>query len=342
MQHSEYLSCLASLRHLILSECMPPLGTFCFPRVSPHLLLPTQNWLLGQFNKLRESATVIKVNKGCFCYGEVSERNCPNASGHELRKSEVRSSENLWRTTPKRGKPKLLEFGNHCFCSVCQLHCLLNNHTGQLRSWSSWVLTSEISNMPFQSTRTDKNHHLFCAGKDMEDPSWPSQHTAKRWGKIKIFYSSYGRHLQGCLWRGGEGRGGEGKRDVQMKVSIIARLSRYTSCIRFPRVFMYSLRELGSYVLRDTPKPWQLKAPDPKPTIKQLKEARKGNGSSCKGNQWPRKGNGPPVIGTEALLIVKYAFWEKLNRGGSKPGGVPLFFQERSRLCRGPFWDCSS
>ena len=40
----------------------------------------------------------------------------------------------------------------------------------------------------------------------------------------------------------------------------------------------HSLRELGSYILRDTPKPRQLKVPGPKPTIKQLKEARKGNG----------------------------------------------------------------
>ena len=68
------------------------------------------------------------------------------------------------------------------------------------------------------------------------------------------------------------------------------------------------LRELGSYILRDTAKPWQLKAPGPKPTIKQLKEARKGNGPPCKGNQWPRKGNGPPVTGTKALLIVENAF----------------------------------
>ena len=37
----------------------------------------------------------------------------------------------------------------------------------------------------------------------------------------------------------------------------------------------------------------------------------------------------------------KSNFWEKLNRGVSKPGCFPLFW-ERSRLCRGPFWDCSS
>ena len=45
-------------------------------------------------------------------------------------------------------------------------------------------------------------------------------------------------------------------------------------CFFFPQ---YSLRYLGSYILRDTPKPRRLKAPGPKPTIKQLKEARKGN-----------------------------------------------------------------
>ena len=39
------------------------------------------------------------------------------------------------------------------------------------------------------------------------------------------------------------------------------------------------LRELGSYILRDTPEAWQLEAPGPRLTIKQLREARKGNGS---------------------------------------------------------------
>ena len=40
------------------------------------------------------------------------------------------------------------------------------------------------------------------------------------------------------------------------------------------------LRELGSYILRDTPKRRQLKAPGRKlKTKQQLKEARKGNGS---------------------------------------------------------------
>ena len=85
-----------------------------------------------------------------------------------------------------------------------------------------------------------------------------------------------------------------------------------------------NLRELGSYILRDTPKPWQLKAPGPKPTIKQFKEARKGNGSPRKGNQWPRKGNGPacnrnrgpfnrrkcPLIATVPLTALLAGPWE--------------------------------
>ena len=39
-------------------------------------------------------------------------------------------------------------------------------------------------------------------------------------------------------------------------------------------VMVYTLRELEFYILRDTLKPWQLKAPGPKPTMKQLREAR--------------------------------------------------------------------
>ena len=51
----------------------------------------------------------------------------------------------------------------------------------------------------------------------------------------------------------------------------------------------------GPIFLGTPPKPWQLKAPGPRPTIQQLKEARKGN-------RWPRNGNGPPpppVTGTD-------------------------------------------
>ena len=55
-----------------------------------------------------------------------------------------------------------------------------------------------------------------------------------------------------------------------------------------------ALGELGSYTLSDTPEPGQLKAPSAQPTMKQLKEAPKGNGPFCKGNRWPRKGNGHP------------------------------------------------
>ena len=59
--------------------------------------------------------------------------------------------------------------------------------------------------------------------------------------------------------------------------------------------FVLSLRELGSFILRDTPKPRQFKAPGPKPTINQLKEARKGNGSPPKrGTDGPVRGADPP------------------------------------------------
>ena len=61
-------------------------------------------------------------------------------------------------------------------------------------------------------------------------------------------------------------------------------------------------RELGSYLLRDTPEPWQLKAPGPRPTIKQLKEARKGNGSPVSGTDGPVTGMDSPVTGTEGPL----------------------------------------
>ena len=70
----------------------------------------------------------------------------------------------------------------------------------------------------------------------------------------------------------------------------------------------YFLGELGSYILGDTPEPWRLEAPGPWLTIKQSKEARKGNGSPCKGNRWPRQGNGPPQQEPRALLIVEHAF----------------------------------
>ena len=81
-------------------------------------------------------------------------------------------------------------------------------------------------------------------------------------------------------------------------------------------LYIYMLRELGSYILRDTPKPWQLKA-GPKPTIKQLKEARKGNGLLRKENRWPRQENGPPPLREQtALLIVVNAF----NCNGSPHG----------------------
>ena len=50
---------------------------------------------------------------------------------------------------------------------------------------------------------------------------------------------------------------------------------------------METLGELGSYILMDAPGPWQFKAPAPRPTIKQVKEARKGNRSLRNGNEAP-------------------------------------------------------
>ena len=49
--------------------------------------------------------------------------------------------------------------------------------------------------------------------------------------------------------------------------------------------------------------PWQLKAPGLRPTTKQLKEARKGNGSPHKGNPWPCRGTGPPGKGNWRLSL---------------------------------------
>ena len=53
------------------------------------------------------------------------------------------------------------------------------------------------------------------------------------------------------------------------------------SCCRSAALTIW-VRELGSYILRDAPKPGHLKAPGSQPTIKQLKEARKGNGAPRK------------------------------------------------------------
>ena len=51
--------------------------------------------------------------------------------------------------------------------------------------------------------------------------------------------------------------------------------------------------ELGSYILRDTPEPWQLKVPSPRLTIKQLKEACKGTDPPLRGTDGPRRGTDP-------------------------------------------------
>ena len=47
---------------------------------------------------------------------------------------------------------------------------------------------------------------------------------------------------------------------------------------------------------------------------------------------------GPPV----ALHLSLHVLQQGFSMGVSKPGGFPLTFRERSRLCRGPFRDCSS
>ena len=45
--------------------------------------------------------------------------------------------------------------------------------------------------------------------------------------------------------------------------------------------------KMKSHILRDTPELRQLKAPDPQSTIKQLKEARQGNGPPTRGTDGP-------------------------------------------------------
>ena len=70
------------------------------------------------------------------------------------------------------------------------------------------------------------------------------------------------------------------------------------SRINFRHFYANTLRELVSYILRYTLQPWQLKAPGPRPTIKQLKEACKGNRSPCKGEPMAlQRGTEPPRKG---------------------------------------------
>ena len=90
------------------------------------------------------------------------------------------------------------------------------------------------------------------------------------------------------------------------------------------------LRELRSYILRETLEPRQLKAPSPKLTIEQLEEARKGNGSPRKRNRWPRKGNGPRRNRNRGSLIVENA----LNCIGSSYLSTTLSVGSRAKLLR--------
>ena len=80
---------------------------------------------------------------------------------------------------------------------------------------------------------------------------------------------------------------------------IGARITQNNSCQK-AMCNRYPLRELGSYILRDTLKPWQLKASGPKPTIKQFKEARKGTDPPVRGTNGLVRETDP-----EALLVAK-------------------------------------
>ena len=129
------LVCLASLRSLIFSERMPPLGTSCFLRVSLHLSLPTQNWLgviQGDSDGDQGQERMLLLWRS-FRTGDAQ---IPHVRNSE---NPVRNSENPGRATLKPGKSKLLNSGipkPQC-CTVCQLHCFLNNQTPELKSWSS-------------------------------------------------------------------------------------------------------------------------------------------------------------------------------------------------------------
>ena len=85
-------SCLASLRSLIFSEHMPPLGTFCFLRVSLNLSLTTQSWL-GVIQRERDGdqgqEKMLLLWRG-FRTGDAQI-------------AQVRNSEN-----PRSGAPKIL------------------------------------------------------------------------------------------------------------------------------------------------------------------------------------------------------------------------------------------
>ena len=83
-------------------------------------------------------------------------------------------------------------------------------------------------------------------------------------------------------------------------------------------------------IFLETPRnPDNEKAPGPKLTIKQLKEACKWNGSPVRGTNDPVSRTRLPVKGTEALLIVENAF----NCNGS-PYLTALIVGSRAELLR--------
>ena len=69
------------------------------------------------------------------------------------------------------------------------------------------------------------------------------------------------------------------------------------------------LRELGSYIFRDTPEPRQLEAPGPEPTIKQFKKRPVGGTDPpARGTDGPVRGNRPPQQEPRVHVIVENAF----------------------------------
>ena len=66
--------------------------------------------------------------------------------------------------------------------------------------------------------------------------------------------------------------------------------------------------ELESLILRDSPEPWQSKAPDVRPTIKKIKEVRKRNRSRRKASRWHREANGDPHNGNKRPFNCRNTF----------------------------------
>ena len=85
-----------------------PFGDLLFSAgVPPHVVAHPK--LVG-FNSGRVRRW-SRSTKDALAMKKFPNRNCPNSSGQEIRKSEVRISENPGRTTLKPGKPKVLKSG---------------------------------------------------------------------------------------------------------------------------------------------------------------------------------------------------------------------------------------